>query len=398
MASPPCCVDSPTCSCYNGRGWRHSVELILTRDPEALNRLREEWDDLLSRSVGATVYQTWEWNEAWWSVHGRRKRLLLLEFRDGGRLIGLAPLYVGHHLSTPLRRAAFLGTGPSDYLGVIADDAHATAVAERLLDFVCEARGFDLADLQQVRPSALLDAAAERCSHTVGDGRRVHLVTQEPCPQVVLPPSWSAYTSRLGKKMRSNIAYAQRRLARDFGTVEMNLAASSELPAAMTSLFDLHQRRWRSRLLPGVLGTERVRRFHRIVAERFAARGWLRLHLLRIDGAVRAALYCFRYRDRYYYYLGGFDPALSRYSIGTLLTSDAIRQAIDEGCATFDFLRGAEPYKYRWAVEERFNHRVLLAHPASLRARAMLHLNRIERLVEMRAKAFAERRGRVHAT
>ncbi|HSV72708.1 MAG TPA: GNAT family N-acetyltransferase [Chthonomonadales bacterium] len=373
------------------------MQFTLTRDPEALLRLRDDWDDLLSRSSGSTIYQTWEWNEAWWSVHGRGKRLLLGQFRDEGCLVGLAPLFVGFHLGTPLRRAAFLGTGSSDYLDIIADDAHASAVAEGLIDYLQGARGFDLADLQQLRASALMNAGADRCGSNCGSGRRVSLITQEPCPQVPLPATWDDYAARLGKKMRSNVAYAQRRVERDFPSVEMAHATPRDLAEAMSSLFDLHQRRWRSRLLPGVLGGVRVRRFHRLVAERFQARGWLRLHLLRIDGVVRAALHCFRHRDRYYYYLGGFDPDLARYSIGTLLTSRAIQSAIDEGCATFDFLRGAEAYKYRWAPEERFNHRLLLAHPGSLRARAMLNLNHFERLVEARAKAFAERRRKAHA-
>jgi CelD/BcsL family acetyltransferase involved in cellulose biosynthesis len=200
--------------------------------------------------------------------------------------------------------------------------------------------------------------------------------------------------ARLGKKMRSNLSYYDRLLPRTFEKVETRLASPDELPAAMTALFDLHQKRWNVRLLPGVLGGRRTQAFHRLVAERSQARGWLRLHLIRIDGRIVSALYCFRFRERYYYYLGGFDPALGRYSPGTVLTAHAIRQAIAEGCEEFDFLRGAEPYKYRWTPEERVNQRLLMTRPRSLRSRALLQLNRLEHYVEHRAKEFAEQWGR----
>jgi CelD/BcsL family acetyltransferase involved in cellulose biosynthesis len=52
-------------------------------------------------------------------------------------------------------------------------------------------------------------------------------------------------------------------------------------------------------------------------------------------------------------YIGGFDPRWSALSPGTLLLGHAIEQATAEGAAAFDFLRGAEAYKYRWgAIDE----------------------------------------------
>ena len=122
----------------------------------------------------------------------------------------------------------------------------------------------------------------------------------------------------------------------------------------MTALFDLHQKRWNARWLPGVLGSARVQALssrHRAGVS--GERGWLRLHLLTIDGTIRAVLYCFAYGGRTFYYLGGFAPDMGKYSLGTLLTGRAIRQAIEEGCAEFDFLRGDEPYKYKLAARYR---------------------------------------------
>lgn len=81
---------------------------------------------------------------------------------------------------------------------------------------------------------------------------------------------------------------------------------------------------------------------------RLQNRGWLRLYLLKIDPDVAAALFGFRYEDTFYYLQSGYYLQWSRYSQGSLLVGLVFQAAIDEGYQQFDFLRGAEPYKYEW--------------------------------------------------
>src|SRR5947209_17193685 len=104
------------------------LTVVESRSGGAITALRTEWNALLDRCERATVFQTWEWNQAWWRAFGRGKRLRLLEVRDGGELVGLAPLYISQHLGTPLLRLAFVGTGASDYLDLLTPDARAAEV------------------------------------------------------------------------------------------------------------------------------------------------------------------------------------------------------------------------------------------------------------------------------
>jgi CelD/BcsL family acetyltransferase involved in cellulose biosynthesis len=279
-----------------------------------------------------------------------------------------------------------VGNGASDYMDVIAQDDRVTEVCAAVFRTLESSRRFDLADLQQLRPQAVLRRQAEALSV-----RHAEIRPQEPCPYVALPDTWEEYAKRLGKKMRSNLSYYDRLLPKTFETAETRLAMEEDLDEALAALFDLHQKRWNAVLLPGVLGGSRVQEFHRLAARRLMDRGWLRLHVTKVDGRIVAALYCFRYREAYLYYLGGFAPEMAKFSLGTVLTAHAIRQAISEGCAEFDFLRGNEPYKQRWLPESRVNARLLVPHQRSVRSRAMLRLNRLENYVEHHAKAFAAR-------
>jgi CelD/BcsL family acetyltransferase involved in cellulose biosynthesis len=54
-----------------------------------------------------------------------------------------------------------------------------------------------------------------------------------------------------------------------------------------------------------------------------------------------------------YYYIGGFDPDYSRFGPGNLIISESIEFARKAGLHAFDFLRGREPYKYKWGAEDQ---------------------------------------------
>jgi CelD/BcsL family acetyltransferase involved in cellulose biosynthesis len=119
------------------------------------------------------------------------------------------------------------------------------------------------------------------------------------------------------------------------------------------ALVELHSARWAARGEPGVLPAH-LEAFHREAAGRLFERGLLRMHALRLGDQIAAVFYGFHAAERTTYYLSGFDPALEQFSPGTLVVAQAIQYAIEHDHArAFDFLRGAEAYKYAWgAVDE----------------------------------------------
>lgn len=296
-------------------------------------------------------FQTWEWTSLWWKHFGAGKQARVLCVREGTDVVGIAPLYVHRNpLGGCLR---WIGTGISDRLGVLAVPEREREVVDTLVGWLEQQR---CVDLHQLAKGSWLERAVER--------RGWQVVLQEKCPYVVLPKTWDTYWRSLSKKMRFNLGYAQRQMERAWGKVCWQVAEAQTLPMLLEALFDLHTRRWRRRLLPGGFFHPRVRQFHREWAQTALQQGWLRLHALQVGGAVRAVLYVFHFGRRAYYYLGGFDPDLARYSPGTVLTAWAIRRAIEEGCVVFDFLRGDEPYKRRWRPQVQWHQRACWARGA----------------------------------
>src|SRR6476661_8356344 len=108
----------------------------LLSDRVAVEAAVPAWRELLADSTSNQPTLSPEWLLTWWDVYGPSdgRRLRLLRFDDGGRLVGLAPLLLRRHWhrpGLPFRRLEPLGSGErdadavcSDYLDVIARRGH----------------------------------------------------------------------------------------------------------------------------------------------------------------------------------------------------------------------------------------------------------------------------------
>ncbi len=123
----------------------------------------------------------------------------------------------------------------------------------------------------------------------------------------------------------------------------------------MKTVFDLHQKRWQARKQPGAFSDQRFRDFHLDVARPFAERGWLTLNFLTLNDEPVAAGYAFKYAQKLFCYLSGFDPQYSEYEVGNLRHICLIKYCIENGLKEYDFLRGGESYKSLWNTSTRSN-------------------------------------------
>jgi len=266
------------------------------------------------------------------------------------------------------RRVEWWGAGIHDIGGGLYDSLpQAQQLWRRIENFT---RPFHGARLAQIPEDSLLIPLA------LADGWQVE--EAEVCPVLHLPDSWDAYLKMLGRNMREQMRRYPKRLEKNFA-VEYELAQDeSAMHAALDDLFRLHGKRWRARGQTGVLATPRRQRFHREVCRAFLKRDWLRLWTLRCDGEAVCVLLHYAYQQKYFFFIGGFDPEWSRWSVGTCLFAHVFQQAIGEGAQSFDFLRGAEAYKYRYGAVDH-HYKTLCWHRDSPRGhllRRRIHLEK----------------------
>jgi len=311
---------------------------MLISDPQELERLCPEWLELWRHSPDATPFQSPMWLLPWWRAFGSDELATMVARDAGGTLTGVLPLYIARDGDESL--GMFLGTGNSDYLDAVgAFDLAALAGLD------CQ-----LWDLQQLRPASPLLTAPLPC------GFADQVLEHDRCPILPIAGAGEELQNLISTHFRKKIRYYRRALAR-IAPVTTSSASPETLDEFLDALYALHAARWMRRGMPGVLDDDVVQRFHREAARGLLATGALRMYATRLGERIVAVFYGFAHGGTVYYYLSGYDPELERQSIGTLLVAHAIEEAVRDGATTFDFLRGAEEYKYAWGATDRVNSR-----------------------------------------
>ncbi len=341
------------------------VELI--EDPTRFQGVRQEWNELLKQSAADCPFLTWEWLYSWWKHLAERRRLYIVAVRDGDDLIGLTPFAVNRWPASrlpPFRTLGFIGEGDvcSAYLDVIGRRSREQEVVEAITDHLVR-RGPILDLTEVVSGSSLTFAVVARLGARNWTSAAVRASV---CPFIPLDGhSWESYLATLGPDHRYNVRRRLRQLASWFDIRFDRVATDDERRAALEELVTLHHKRWQARggsafCTPGLLA------FHEEFSRLALERGWLRLFVLRLNGAPASVLYGFIYKRRFYFYQGGFEPQYGKYSLGLVTVGLAIKSAIEEGAEEYDFLHGAEQYKFHWAKSARELQRLEL-YPPTLR-------------------------------
>jgi len=311
-------------------------------DPGAFSALAPRWRELLARDPTATVFHTPHYLATWWSEFGAGSALRIVELGAADAPTGIAPLSLG-----PDGVMRFAGDHQTtDYRGPIAAVEDRDAVAAATLEAIAADpwTTFEMDGLAADSgwPEAFT-SAAKAAGHAVSEER------PDACPRVAIGGSFEAYLQSLPGKLRHEIQRKARRLERDGGPYEIRLATEATLDDDLDRFFAMH----RSSDGPkGRFMHEGMASFFGSFAWMLFSQGWLRLALLEIGGEPWAGVYAYSYAGVYGVWNSAYDHRRRDLSPGMVLMGDCVRLAAEEGCVTFDFLRGTEPYKYRFGASD----------------------------------------------
>lgn len=314
---------------------------------------RSAWSSALQRSIDNHVFLTWEWLSIWWRHYGDKRKFLLITVNDGERILAAAPLMSSRYrlYGLELRKMEFIGTRASDYHSFLLTQKR-TQHGKMMVEYAGHAAEWDCIELREVPENS----ETARVLRDISEGTlRFEERTQNLCPCIALPSTFEDYFRRLGSNWRRNLRRWERKVGCDY-KISFNVHNDIEtVNDAMKTFFDLHQKRWEARRQPGAFSDRRFRDFHLDVARSFAERGWLTLNFLSLNDEPVAAGYAFKYAQKLFCYLSGFDPQYSEYEVGNLRHVCLIQHCIKNGLKEYDFLRGTHAYKNLWNTFARRN-------------------------------------------
>jgi CelD/BcsL family acetyltransferase involved in cellulose biosynthesis len=314
--------------------------------------LIEEWRELVVR-LGGAYFQSPDWILSWWEAAGRPPSEIALWRGADGNLEGLVALSMIRerlHRSIPWSITALSNAGSG--LGA-ADDCGwplSPGLARDAMAWVTRRAGR--------HPVLLRSVSADAGSSVPPAFRRTE---RTPCPRLRLGddqgdlPASSSFKKRLRQY--------RRRLSREGVTFQW-IGPGLVEDRLFEWLVDLHRARRDAMGEPTSFGTRFASLHGGLVARGAENRGPAMVLAIQRDEIV-GVLYGFVWEHTFYYYQTGWEPSLANLSLGTSLVDEAIHQARSLGLKIFDFLRGAEPYKYRFGAIDRFDDSWLLPQGAT---------------------------------
>ena len=336
----------------------------------------EEWRALNARARAGTMFLGPEWLLPWWKQFGEGRELAVVCVREGGRLIGLLPLFLEQVRvgGIEVRRLAFLGDGDTgcDYLDVLAEPGREREVLDRCLEKLVDLP-WDLCDLDGLWRESF---TALQLAQRFPPGKAVSGVLRDArirfvCPHIPLSGTWEQYLEGLSR--RENLRRREKWIYRQPG-VAVSCARDPDAATKATDDFLLlHRARWAVEGGSDGLSDARHEAFHREAALELARAGMLRMYTLCAARRPVASVYGVVHGNKFNYYQSGYDPNWASRSVGLVLLARTVQDAFGEGLREFDFLRGNEGYKGEWSRGERWTVQLRLWRGARARtARAAL--------------------------
>jgi len=327
--------------------------------------IREDWNVLIRNSSFPNIFMTWEWLAAWSEAFlGTDRSLFIIAVYEKKELISVAPFCVRNVSEKLLRfkQLEFLGkpeTG-SDYLDVPIKRGKEKVITNALFNFLCEdaCKEWDKLWLNDIPSnSTFLNYFMEIMNLT---GKYSKLDYSSYCPIFALPEDEEQLFDCLSTSRRKKYKQDIRNLKK-MCSFEHLCLPTHQSTQAISTFFELYEKKTPYK------GDKLHKQINNLVKHDHDGKS-VQIDLLKAGDHYIGGLLHLRYEDTLYLYLMAIDKEFNpKISLGNLLVGLCITNAVRSGLKYYDFLKGAEDYKFHWAnlskssISITFSQRKLIA-------------------------------------
>jgi CelD/BcsL family acetyltransferase involved in cellulose biosynthesis len=300
------------------------------------------WNDLWRRSEVPSVFSRYEWVASWWTTWGKGLTGRIYTLREGGRLVGLLPTAWPASKKSP---TVLMGDWHSDYAAILTDRDISTAF-ETLIESVCR-------DLPRSRKLVLSDVRSDSSY-----GRRLDQLAQARPNWLIIEETVCPRTTLTAERVRAifnkdSLKRHSRKLAKLGSVAARHFTDELDIAPKLNDFFEQHVARWSATPYPSLFHDERTRQFYRKLTSSLSGTGLLLFTEIALDGKPVASHFGFVSEGDLVWYKPTFDPAYAKVAPGEVLIRELYLWASDNHLSGFDFTRGGEAFKSRFANMER---------------------------------------------
>jgi len=321
------------------------------------SNLRPAWNRIFNLDGQATIFLSWSWLRGWLEVTPFSWMILAAQKDTNGHPVSFLPLATREIISNPgMKKTTIIqmaGNPQADYTGFLCIPGYekiALAAFGEKLKAMNTWNRIDFSDVKDDRLDYFLQ-------HFGRDKYSIETRDGTCCPILPLVSSWEEYKCNLlSGGTRRSLARKMRQL-KSLPGFKITGLNSNDKDQQIDALLDPWDLRWGD-------GSKDMRRQFRVLHKQSNDSGILWLEVMWERNIPIAALSAFldNRHQAFRFYISGFNTQYSKFSPGKLIVLHAIQQAIKMKYRFFDFMRGAEPYKYSFGAQDRFNRALSIYH------------------------------------
>ena len=339
---------------------------------------RGPWQTLWAHDRTATIFQSFEWIEAYWKYFGENEQLQVLLVYDGAELIGGVPCTIQRERRRvgELRVLTFLNDGWGSFYGPIGGSPQRSLEAA-LEHGLRHSTQWDLIDWRWVPDVPSSIAAVTQAFESLQMPFQRHFYSEVALIDTRTP--WDVYLSSRKRKFRENLRRSERRLYEKGDVRFLRYRPAGAAEGEGDPRWDLFEecvalagRSWQGHSSNGTtLSHDAVFPFLREVHELAARCGMLDVNLLYCDDEPIAFAYNYHRSGVVQGLRVGYAPEYRRYGAGNLMWYYSIRDSFERQDQLIDlgpeYLSVKEPWLTRVLRTYAFRHYRLAARSQLLR-------------------------------
>lgn len=295
--------------------------------------LKNEWNALVQRDPESTIFQRFEWYQAWWDAYAHEGYTpFIITAYHSNSLVGIGPFMVN-----PSGAIEFLASPETEYHTIVTDPEHRPAT-DAILDSLFTQHAHCTIHLDEI-------PAASHVSHRLRTQLALHPHARQENTSLKSYGQTTPYTKQLVKRKLKRLQQG--------GTVTCDVADAQDFEDNLNRFFTWHDlrfgdsiTRFRKRQL-----SENFKQFYRNLSTQFAHHPEVSVLFgsLSVESEPTALQFLLEDTDTTYYLLSTYHPTQHQHgSPGSVLGQEMVNRSINQQ-KHFDFLRGDEAYKLRFS-------------------------------------------------
>jgi len=190
------------------------------------------------------------------------------------------------------------------------------------------------------------------------------LVLKRPAavyPYLPITWDWQKFLSTKSSNFRYALKRYENRLKKEKLDLHVEQKGAIDFDSrALNDIIDIEKRSWKAGTPAARLQSARLKLFYSDFLRQFALNGWLSLWVGYIGDKPVAYLINFDYGNKIWFYNSAYDKKFGRIGVGSIISYLAIKDAFFRGKKEYDFLKGGEIFKNRWASNSRESVQLIL--------------------------------------